>query len=332
MKHAENESSIGQSRSAKYRQLKRMGEDVQTSDYMKKKMRQSEDDQIVDLDIEKIMIENPLMSNKEIVGNLQVIRKRLGKAAFHTNVRKAMKRRRNILAEYHETEFRTFEDDERGEVERPLTFINDLNAFIAAICEKRDHSEENLTIALGLDGGQGKLISTLTVSPEGEGNKAEREKTNNRLKSTGTRRAFVAARVDGVPETYSNLTQLLSPLNLPALDKEFGVVCDLKVINILVGLQSCSSRHSCPYCQGAKRNENGDFAKDGLWNLDAVRRDFENLTSDYVEYREEANERRRLKDFNSVEFPPIMMKEDQMSIPIMALLPPLSFILGSWDQ
>ena len=148
MKHAENESSIGQSRSAKYRQLKRMGEDVQTSDYMKKKMRQSEDDQIVDLDIEKIMIENPLMSNKEIVGNLQVIRKRLGKAAFHTNVRKAMKRRRNILAEYHETEFRTFEDDERGEVERPLTFINDLNAFIAAICEKRDHSEENLTIAL----------------------------------------------------------------------------------------------------------------------------------------------------------------------------------------
>ena len=182
-----------------------------------------------------------------------------------------MKRGRNILEEYHETEFRTFEDDERDEVERPLTFINDLNAFIAAICEKRDHSEENLTIALGLDGGQGKLISTLTGSPEGEGNKAEREKTNNRLKSTGTRRAFVVARVDEVPETYSNLTQLLSPLNLPALDKEFGVVCDLKVINILVGLQSCSSRHSCPYCQGAKRNENGDFAKDGLWNLDAVR-------------------------------------------------------------
>ena len=53
-----------------------------------------------------------------------------------------------------------------------------------------------------------------------------------------------------------------------------------------------------------------------------MRRDFENLTSDYVKYREEANERRRLKDFNSVEFPPIMMKEDQMSIPIMALLPP----------
>ena len=77
---------------------------------------------------------------------------------------------------------------------RPLTFINDMNAFIAAICDKRDHSDENLTIALGLDGGQGKLISTLTVSPEGEGNKAERKKTNNSLKSTGTRRAFVAAK------------------------------------------------------------------------------------------------------------------------------------------
>ena len=99
------------------------------------------------------------------------------------------------------------------------------------------------------------------------------------------------------------------------------------------GLQSCSSRLSCPYYQGAKYDENGDFTKDGLWNLDAVRRDFENLTSDYVRYREEANERRRLKEFNSVEFPPIMMKNDQMSIPIMVLLPPpLSSILGSWDQ
>lgn len=322
MKHAEEESFKGQSRATKYRQLKRMREDAQTSDYMKKKMRQSEDDQIVDMDIEKMMIENPLMSNEEIVRNLQVIRKRLGKAAFHTNVRRAMKRRRNLLEEYHETEFRTFEDGDREEVERPLTFINDMNAFIAAICDKRDHSDENLTIALGLDGGQGKLISTLTVSPEGEGNKAERKKTNNSLKSTGTRRAFVAARVDGVPETYSNLTQLLSPLNLPTLDKDFGVVCDLKVINILVGLQSCSSRHSCPFCQGAKYDKNGDFAKDGLWNLDAVRRDFENLSSDYVRYREEANDRRRLKDFNSVEFPPIMIHKDQMSIPIMALLPP----------
>lgn len=188
------------------------------------------------------------------------------------------------MEDYHTTENLTFEDHD-DEVDRPVTYINDMNAFISAICSKRDHSEENLTLALGIDGGQGKLIITLTVSHEGEGDKAKRKKQTEKrktLKSTGKRRAFVVARVDGVPETYDNLTQLLGTLNLPTLDKDFVVVCDLKVIDILVGLQSTSSRHSCPYCKGAKIDTNGDFTNNGLWNLDAERRDFEDLTSDYL--------------------------------------------------
>ena len=92
------------------------------------------------------------------------------------------------------------------------------------------------------------------------------------MKSTGKRRAFVVARVDAVPETYFNLTQLLGTLNLTTLDKDFGVVCDLKVIDILVGLQSTSSRHCCPYCKGAKYDIKGDFTNNGLWNMDAQRR------------------------------------------------------------
>jgi len=59
-----------------------------------------------------------------------------------------------------------------------------------------------------------------------------------------------------------------------------------------------------------------------IWNMDAERRDFEDLTSDYVRYREEANDRRRFKDFNSVEFPPIIMHSDQMDKPILELYPP----------
>ena len=77
------------------------------------------------------------------------------------------------------------------------------------------------------------------------------------MKSTGKRRSFVVARVDAVPETYFNLTQLLGTLNLTTLDKDFGVVCDLKVIDILFDLQSTSSRHCCPYCKGEKYDIKG---------------------------------------------------------------------------
>ena len=249
VKHTEIEviNSDKPSRATAYRKLKRFGEDYEAQSYMKKKLKHADGDQISDFDIEKMMLENPLMSNQEIIRSLQVIRNRLGKAAFDTNVKYALKRRRNLLEDYHTAENLTFEDHD-DEVDRPVTFINDMNAFISDICSKRDHSEENLTLALGIDGGQGKLIITLTVSPEGEGDRAKRkEQTEKRktLKSTGKRRAFVVARVDGVPENYDNLTQLLGTLNLPTLDKEFGVVCDLKVIDILVGLQSTSSRHSC---------------------------------------------------------------------------------------
>ena len=62
--------------------------------------------------------------------------------------------------------------------------------------------------------------------------------------------------------------------------------------------------------------------------MDAERREFEDLTSDYVRYREEANDRRRFKDFNSVEFPPIIMHSDQMDKPILELYPPPELHVG----
>ena len=164
----------------------------------------------------------------------------------------------------------------------------------------------------------GEALPGPQQSPDGEGDKAKRkEQVEKRLnlKSTCRRRAFIVARVDAVPENYVNFTQLLGTLNLATLDKDFGVVCDLKVIDILVGLQSTSSRHCCPYCKG-------NFSKNGLWNLDAERRDFENMTRDYERYRAEANNRRRLKEFNSVEFPPIIMHSDQIDKRILELLPP----------
>ena len=60
------------------------------------------------------------------------------------------------------------------------------------------------------------------------------------------------ARVDQVPENYTNVTILMSRLNLTELKKDFCVVADLKLVDIMVGIQSTSSMHPCPYCDGAK--------------------------------------------------------------------------------
>ena len=47
-------------------------------------------------------------------------------------------------------------------------------------------------------------------------------------------------------------------LNLTNLSNDFVFVCDLKLCNMLLGIQSCTSFHSCQYCNGHKVNEKGE--------------------------------------------------------------------------
>ena len=50
---------------------------------------------------------------------------------------------------------------------------------------------------------------------------------------------------------------LLDSLNLHDLSKNFRLVCDIKVMNMLLGIQRCSSMHPCPYCNGYKFDKMG---------------------------------------------------------------------------
>ena len=49
-----------------------------------------------------------------------------------------------------------------------MTSVIDLNVVISLICEKRGINESDVNIVLGMDGGQQKLIVTLTVCPLNE--------------------------------------------------------------------------------------------------------------------------------------------------------------------
>ena len=85
-----------------------------------------------------------------------------------------------------------------------------------------------------------------------------KKELKDKFKSTGTHRVFIIARVDSVPENHHNLRVLLNALNLSSLSKIPRIVCDLKVMNILLGIQSCSCMHPYPYCFGFKVNKFGE--------------------------------------------------------------------------
>ena len=64
-------------------------------------------------------------------------------------------------------------------------------------------------------------------------------------------------RRDNVPENCRNVKVLVDKLHLPAPQSEFKIVADIKLLDIICGLQSTSSIHPCPYCKGAKLDKNG---------------------------------------------------------------------------
>ena len=127
-----------------------------------------------------------------------------------------------------------------------ITKVCDLNLFVDEICKIRNI--EAPEVQLGCDGDTEKCIVTMVIREAGQ---VDDEAPTN-YKPTGKNRVFTIAKVDEVPENRHNVVKLLDSLNLPEFKKDFQITCDLKLINIVAGIQSCSSLYSCPYCEGSK--------------------------------------------------------------------------------
>ena len=86
---------------------------------------------------------------------------------------------------------------------------------------------------------------------------AHTEKVNDQIPGTSCKRVLILAKADGVPETRANVEIILNTMNLCELQDDFQVVCDLKMLNILLGIQSSSSLFGCPFCEACKIDDRG---------------------------------------------------------------------------
>ena len=88
-------------------------------------------------------------------------------------------------------------------------------------------------------------------------------------KTSHLKRHFKA---DCVPENRANYDILLNSLDLHNISDDFQIVCDFKLINILIGIQTCASRYSCPFCIGCKLDSEGNFStRKGTYTKGAMR-------------------------------------------------------------
>ena len=87
-----------------------------------------------------------------------------------------MKKRTDLLDKYFETKRGTLVDKDGESVEMPITVVKDLNVLVKLVVDKREINEEKSKVVLGMDGGQGKLIVTASIIPDGEKGASKRSK------------------------------------------------------------------------------------------------------------------------------------------------------------
>ena len=95
-----------------------------------------------------------------------------------------------------------------------------------------DYNDENFNV-VGIDDGKNILKIILYWSRQGK------------VGPIGPKRCIILAAVTSVPETYHNLGILLNLISLHEI--EYILSCDLKLANIVLGLQNHSSKYPCCY-------------------------------------------------------------------------------------
>ena len=154
----------------------------------------------------------PLISNRSILKTLSILRKKLPKEIFKSNLKAVLTKRSNMLDDFFDTQFNEVVDSNGDQIMMPVTIAKHLPTLIQLVCEKRGYDEDNIKLCLGIDGGQAKILATLAVIPKYEkdkqGRKAEKL-VKDRSKSTGAKRCLVVGRIDAVPENRTNVKVLI---------------------------------------------------------------------------------------------------------------------------
>jgi len=234
------------------------------------------------------MIRDYDLTDKKIIGIFKQMREIFGQKAFSVGIKNALIERKRKVQQYFKSEQTLFESSNDGEtLKRNLIYTDDRDVLLDFICVERNIDKNSAALAVGMDSGQKRMLVTLTVDGLEKETDDESLTKGINFKETSTKKVIILAHVDDIPETYENISKILSKLNIHNLYLEYKLVADLKLYNIILGLTTCSSRHTCYICKSFK-NENG------VWTH-AEHRTLKNLLQDQEMWENRSGDRNDLK-------------------------------------
>lgn len=303
----------------KYRKLGKLNLDLNIN----KKIEKAEEKKVFnEKDVIKL-VDDCNGSIREIRKVIKWMRNKFGRKFFTPHINEIIKKHVNSLSHLHESEIETFHDKNGDPIETVISKVTDVNLFVNEIASIRNL--KNPELILGADGGQDKCIITAIIKDEDNENLSDENENQIDFKPTGSKRVLVLAKADSIPENRYNIEVLWNSLNLNDVQLDFQLVCDLKLTNIILGIQSCTSLYACPFCDSCKENSvtkkptNGR----GRWRDNGSLRTCNTISDNQSEWEIETNSNRSLlKNYKSCEFKPLKFKMCQYDTAVLFLLPP----------
>lgn len=257
---------------------------------------------------------------RQLIIVLKNLRRKYGFKAVEPHMRKALVERKEIFSDYFKSEFVTFQDKNGNEFEQTMVYCHDVCGFIEDLAVLRDKSVVELRDKVGLDSGQGQLLMTLTLyDPDNLLNIKEQVRATRKsgpgvkFKETGVQKVMILACAPEVPENVFNVKIFIEKVGLSRLPYTF--TGDLKLLNIVAGIMSGSSKHPCVYCDVERVK--------GVWGKEGELRTFRSITEQYENWKEDGCMTDRAKLFkNCVGNPLLQAPDDDPDTKLIVKMPP----------
>lgn len=217
-----------------------------------------------------------------------------------------------------EIEFSHCNGDKETIVKSSVVFCNKIKELVDFIKERR--SENFVHLKIGVDGGRGSLKITLSIQsllPISEGLK------KSSFKDSGVNKIIIIAIGFNVQENYRNIRSLFELLKLDELEN-YTLAADLKLLNIVTGIQPHSCTFPCCWCLSSKHE----------LHLEGEPRTIANLKESFQQYTEMGSNKKKAKDFKNCIFEPIFSEGFTGLTHVLEILTPpeLHLMLGEVNK
>lgn len=126
----------------------------------------------------------------------------------------------------------------------PIVYCKNVPGIILHVCSKRKLNMEDCSIKIGIDSGGGFLKICLTIY--------KKDSSSSTLSGGSIKELIIIAIAPELKENYSNMQLMIDLVDLKAVDIFMTYAVDLKMANIIGGIQGHGSTFPCVWCECPK--------------------------------------------------------------------------------